>query len=84
MTDLNRLFPELNVAADDGERHRERVLNEAVEAGKIGRSRLDDYRERYERDPVGTQQLLASLAPVPGVSGEDDDGLHGLFPELRS
>lgn len=41
----------------------EQVLDQAVAAGKIPPDRKPYYRQLHERDPAGTERLLASLAP---------------------
>lgn len=41
---------------------RERILTDAVKAGKFPPSRVEHYRAAYNADPEGTEQLIASLA----------------------
>ncbi|HEU4976234.1 MAG TPA: hypothetical protein VFT50_14165 [Baekduia sp.] len=47
---------------DAHRQHRERVLAAAVRAGKITDAHLPEYRQMFDRDPVGTQSLIAQLA----------------------
>ena len=53
---------------------RERVLAEAVAAGKIADERREAYRRMWNKDPVATERLLAELAPglaaIPSISAE--------------
>lgn len=43
---------------------REQLLAEAVRAGKFTAQRAEHYRQLYDSDPAGTEQVLAALAPV--------------------
>ena len=54
---------------------RDYLLEQAVRAGKFPATRIPHYAARYDRDPAGTEQLLASLTPVPtsGVLGHSGD-----------
>jgi hypothetical protein len=65
--------------------HRDELIESAVKARKILKSETKRYREMYDRDPVGTQQLLAKLTPGPPLKGEvaRPEGT-GLFPELNN
>jgi Mu-like prophage I protein len=48
--------------------NRAEYLQAAVAEGKFSKDRLPVYEERYERDPVGTRALIASMAAVdPGL-----------------
>lgn len=58
---------------------REYVLDTAVAAGKFAESRRAHYRQMYDRDPAGTEQLLAALA---SVGSEKPPYPRELFPEL--
>ncbi len=77
---MDRLLPELNdtdAAAT--------AIDAAVKAGKIAASEAAAYRQRYDRDPAGTERLLARLAsshiPTAACVGERPRGT-GLLPEL--
>jgi hypothetical protein len=63
---------------------RDYLIGEAVAAGKFMAERAPFYRERYDRDPAGTEQVLAMLAPaLAGVAGlEPAPYPRELFPEL--
>ena len=54
---------------------RDYLLEQAVRAGKFPATRIPHYVAQYDRDPAGTEQLLASLTPVPtsGVLGHSGD-----------
>lgn len=69
------LLPEVNA-------HRERLIEDAVRDRKIAAGDGERYRHMYDRDPVGTQQLLASLAPNPSMRRNRGSGT-GLLPELE-
>jgi hypothetical protein len=43
----------------------ENVVNAAIAAGKVSPQNADYWRREYERDPRGTAQTIASLAPGP-------------------
>jgi hypothetical protein len=45
---------------------REAVLAEAVRAGKFPAHRVPHYRREYDRDPAGTEALIAALYAVGG------------------
>lgn len=78
---------------NDHEYRRERVLDEAVAAGKFSADRVEHYRGRWNRDSEGTERLIASLAPgltpiqtvaLLPEAREDPMALAAtLFPELR-
>jgi hypothetical protein len=76
------LLPELGTS-HGRTAHRDAVIRAAVKARKILKSEAKRYREMYDRDPVGTQQLLAKLTPGPPLKGEvgKPEGT-GLFREL--
>lgn len=61
------------------ETRREYVIDVAVAAGKFPEERRTHYRQMYNRDPVGTERVLAALGsvtvPAPLYPRE-------LFPEL--
>ncbi len=61
------------------ELRREYVLDRAIAAGKFGPARRAHWRGQYDRDPHGTEQVLAMLASAT-VGGPPYP--HGLFPEL--
>jgi hypothetical protein len=62
----------------DHELRREHVLNEAVRAGKFTAARAAHYRALYDRDPAGTEQVLAMLAPaLEGVPAAVPPAEHG-------
>jgi len=49
---------------------REAVLAEAVRVGKFAAHRVPHYRTMYDRDPAGTEALIAAIYGVgPGVLG---------------
>jgi hypothetical protein len=73
---------------------RDRLIEQAVVDGRILGERRDHYRNAWDRDPFGTEQLLASLSPglTPDVRaalfGQQDPNpelalAQTLFPELR-
>lgn len=43
---------------------REKLVNDAVAAGKIVPGRANHYRAAYDADPGGTRQVIANLAAV--------------------
>jgi hypothetical protein len=48
---------------------RDALIAQAVAAGKLSQARAAHYAAQYDKDPVGTERLLASLAPVPVLAG---------------
>lgn len=52
-------------------KERDRLIDEAVHAGKIPGSAKATYRARFDRDPAGTRKLLASFAPALAYRMED-------------
>jgi hypothetical protein len=53
---------------------RDALIAQAVTAGKFSQERAAHYAAQYDRDPAGTERLLASLASVPGnVLGHGGD-----------
>jgi hypothetical protein len=87
------LLPELATAAKphagepapSKEAHREQVIRDAYNDGKITASRMDDYRRMYDRDPVGTQLLINALGSglAPGAGGDVKAEGTGLLSELN-
>lgn len=67
---------------------RDYVLDHAIGAGKLPQSRREHYRQMYDRDPAGTETVLAMLAPgLPGVTRPAAAGFNSphtpeLFPDL--
>jgi hypothetical protein len=91
---LNRA--EMAVMQTDPTVLRETILERAVARGKILAAHRNHYRQRYNRDRVGTVALLASLSP--GITPAQSKTLHDFerqhddemlasaraaFPELR-
>ncbi len=74
---MDRLLPELN-DTDDATT----AIEAALKAGKIAASEVNAYRERYNRDPGGTECLLARLAPSDLATEKDRAPRTGLLPEL--
>lgn len=64
---------------NDHELRREYVLDQAIAAGKFGEARRAHYAALYNRDPAGTEQVLAVLASA--TDGEPPYP-RTLFPEL--
>lgn len=72
---------------------RERLLDDAVKAGKIPPARKDHYRDLHKADASGTEELLSKLEagviPVTetgsagGVSASADDYPSSWFPEIN-
>jgi hypothetical protein len=62
---------------------REYVLAQAVSAGKFAPERSTHYRTLYDRDPAGTEVLLARLASGVAAGGGAPYPRE-LFPELSS
>lgn len=58
---------------------RERVLNDAIRAGKILPSRYQHWAAQYDADPQGTAQVIAQLASAPGVAATS--GTPSASPE---
>jgi hypothetical protein len=52
---------------NDREYRRERIIDEAIAAGKFGAGRRQHYRQLWDADPRGAERLVASLEPVPEV-----------------
>ena len=48
----------------------DRLINEAIAAGKLVESRRQHYRTLFARAPAQTEQLLATLAPVLPAADE--------------
>jgi hypothetical protein len=66
---------------------RDYLIGQAVQAGKFTAARAPFYQEMYDRDPAGTEQILAMLGPaLAGVRGldpaEQQPYPRSLFPEL--
>ncbi|MER7500451.1 hypothetical protein AB0L05_27715 [Nonomuraea pusilla] len=78
------------VRASQQRNDRERMVDDAIRAGKFAPSRRDHWLRVAEADPEGTAQLLAGLTPgtvpvadngLPGGEGFDLDAeFAGLFP----
>jgi hypothetical protein len=71
------------------EERRNRVVEAAIEAGKILPERRNHYRAAWNRDPVATEALLRELAPglplAASASAPEDEGLPASwFPSLRA
>lgn len=79
----------------DHAQRRDYLISEAIRAGKFTAARAQHYRQMYDRDPAGTEQLLAALAPAgtalaaagalaghPGPQAEPAPYPRELFPEL--
>ena len=77
---MHRLLPELNDT--DAAARGDAAIDAAVKAGKITASEVDAYRQRYARDPDGTERLLARLAPSRLGTENDHAPRTGLLPEL--
>ena len=73
------LLPELG--APTSAQRGEQLIQAAYKDGRITASRRAHYRRMYERDPVGTQLLLAKLAP--GLPPATQGKTTGLLRELR-
>ena len=77
------LIPEL-ARSRGRDAHRDELIATAVRQRKILKSEVRRYRAMYDRDPVGTQQLLAKLTPGPPAAGEVARPRGtGLIRELR-
>jgi hypothetical protein len=66
---------------------RDRLLDDAVKAGKFPPARRDHWENSYRHDPDGTEQALASLAPglIPLQElGAPGDAEHALTAEDES
>lgn len=67
-------------------RDRNELVEEAIADGKIGPSRREHYRTRYDSDPEGTQRLLASLTKntIPleerGVDAAQEEADPSAYP----
>ncbi len=61
----------------DAERIRDSVLDEAVRAGKIAAASREDYRRKYDADPVAIRRLLTARVEegglMPGLVGPGED-----------
>ncbi|MEV4287360.1 hypothetical protein AB0K40_17790 [Nonomuraea bangladeshensis] len=64
-----------NIAAAQQRNERERMVDDAIRAGKFAPSRRDHWLRVAEADPKGTAELLAGL--TPGVVPVEDNGLPG-------
>ncbi|HMJ03252.1 MAG TPA: hypothetical protein VK506_09935 [Conexibacter sp.] len=64
-------------------RERDRIVNDAIKAGKIAKSERSRYKEMYDRDPVSTRLLLSKLTgcPPPVTAARRRSGT-GLLKEL--
>lgn len=62
-----------SVAVNAERERRDRVVREAVTAGRIAPAQAQSYRERFERDPEGTNTLLTASAEQGGL-------MPGLIP----
>ncbi|GAA3172524.1 phage protease [Nonomuraea roseoviolacea] len=79
-----------DIAASQQRTERERMVDDAIKAGKFAPSRRDHWLRLAEADPVGTATVLAGLTPgtIPvsdlGLPGGDsidlDAEFAGLFP----
>lgn len=89
-TRINKLE---KVRASQQRNDRERMVDDAIRAGKFAPSRREHWLRVAEADPEGTAQLLAGLTPgsvpisdlgLPGGDGVDlDVEFAGLFPQER-
>lgn len=65
------------------------MLSAAIAAGRFPASRRSHYARMFDRDPTGTEALIAQLAAVPvptsGAAGSEKrpEGT-GLLAELRT
>ena len=57
------------------EARRDRVVEQAIEAGKIPPERREHYRRAWNENPVATEALLAELAPGLAPKRDDEGGL---------
>lgn len=91
---------ELKASAADGRQarqlqiaqERERLVDGAIQAGKVTPARRDHWLKQYDADSEGTVQVLASLEPVFPVGApvgystqaepelDDDKAFAGMFP----
>ncbi|MGP3914311.1 hypothetical protein [Nonomuraea sp. 10N515B] len=79
-----------DIRASQQRNDRERMVDDAIRAGKFAPSRREHWLRVAEADPEGTAQLLAGLTPgsIPvsdlGLPGDDDLGVDmeyaSLFP----
>lgn len=78
---LRELSERSTTAATPGER--DRIVNDAIKAGKIAKSERSRYKEMYDRDPVSTRLLLSKLTgcPPPVTTTRRRSGT-GLLKEL--
>lgn len=54
----------------DQELRREHLISAAISAGKFTAERAAHYRAQYDKDPAGTERLLAALTSIgAGVLG---------------
>jgi hypothetical protein len=60
---------------------REYLLDHAILAGKFPVQRRQHWQQQYDRDPVGTEQVLAALAPIV-TGGGVSPYPREMFPEL--
>lgn len=51
----------------------ETLLDAAVDDGRISETRKPHYRALHDRDPLGTERVLASLAPGPRPGNRPSD-----------
>jgi hypothetical protein len=49
---------------------REYVLDRAHNEGRIARASRAHWAREWDRDPAGTEAVLAALQPMPGVLGD--------------
>lgn len=49
---------------------REYILDRAQNDGRIARASRAHWQQQYDRDPAGTEAVLASLQPMTGVLGD--------------
>src|SRR5262245_39487547 len=64
---------------------RDALISAAIAAGKFAPDRREHYRQMYDRDPGGTELVLAALTPgVPPVPVASFNSPHTaeLFPDL--
>ena len=79
-----------DIAASQQRTERERMVDDAIKAGKFAPSRRDHWLRLAEADPAGTATVLAGLTPgaipvsdlgLPGAENFDlDTEFAGLFP----
>lgn len=57
--------PQQATARNGSPERRERVLASALDDGRLVEQSVPAWRQRYDRDPEGTEQLLSQLASAP-------------------